>query len=270
MESNVDKEAEKRELERLLGTAKDEDRKEVIRKALASLDSPVKAQGKIASNHAHLLNAQKLPLDQVGKNFQGMRPLSARTRSQSNLEVIHEVTSSDTGRQLHHPVSTIVETNYHRMSSEEFETCTELSVEDISSITGTSYDPRFPLDKLLPDGSSGRNNRAQWISSGMVPQCIFIKLKQRMLVKQVEVGAQGVKKIFIKLSDGFRDLIPGTQMSSTSNEFLYSDKSIQCGILSSKPAIYSDGILLCVTDIDASFFSIKKISIFAEGRSKLS
>ena len=79
MESNVDKEAEKRgtskivivrilcdlfnymiELERLLGTAKDEDRKEVIRKALASLDSPVKAQGKIASNHAHLLNAQKV------------------------------------------------------------------------------------------------------------------------------------------------------------------------------------------------------------------
>ena len=48
------------ELERLLGTAKDEDRKEVIRKALASLDSPVKAQGKIASNHAHLLNAQKV------------------------------------------------------------------------------------------------------------------------------------------------------------------------------------------------------------------
>ncbi len=48
------------ELERLLGTAKDEERKEVIRKALASLDSPVKAQGKVAGNHAHLLNAQKV------------------------------------------------------------------------------------------------------------------------------------------------------------------------------------------------------------------
>jgi hypothetical protein len=99
-----------------------------------------------------------------------------------------------------------------------------LAAETTGLLSRISYN--FSISKFL--------FRALWVSTGMVPQCIYIKLKQKMSIKQVclifcvtspvlslmlvlkvEIEAPGVKKMIIKLSDGFRDLIPGTQMSST-------------------------------------------------------
>eukprot|EP01039_Chlorochromonas_danica_P001872 gene1872-2049_t len=199
-------ELQRRELSRLLGTAKDEERKDLIRQALQSLDSHEKgfSNGSEKVNphhlnpsiHASVFVNNGLPTVEV-RNAR-LRPASARRRpSMANLlDAIPESSHASNRKEI------------------------ELSVEEIAEVVSSSYDPLCPPDSLfqpnggspsspnhsvlnlpIPEDAPGLSSHARcWITTGLVPQFVSITFYEKWWIRRVQVRCQGVERLAVHVN----------------------------------------------------------------------
>jgi len=150
--SEIDElEAEKRELRRLLESAKDEDRKEVIRKSLASLDeindtyTPMNTLKSVGSS-GNLLAQGQLEI-----NSSRARPFSSTNKRRPSLSG-NSLLAIPENRTTHLSGGDLIDV--------------ELTEEDISHISSTSHDPRYPPINLFNNPDLNKNG---WVSRSNLP-----------------------------------------------------------------------------------------------------
>lgn len=141
-------EAEKRELRRLLASAKDEERKEVIRKSLAALDesdtcTPMGTLRSVGSS-GNLL-------------AQGQLETNSRTRPFSSTNKRRPSLSGNS-------LLAIPENRTTHLSGDNVSDV-DLTEEDISHISSTSHDPRYPPINLFNNPDLNKNG---WVSNNIL------------------------------------------------------------------------------------------------------
>lgn len=151
-------EAEKRELRRLFDSAKDEERKEVIRKSLAALDeindscTPMNTLRSVGSSDNLLAHGQ------VDNTLKRTRPFSSTNKRRPSL----------CGNSL-----LAIPENRTTHTSGDNVTDVELTEEDISHISSTSHDPRYPPINLFNNPELNKNG---WVSNYSLVDIFFYTL----------------------------------------------------------------------------------------------
>jgi len=227
-----EREAEKQELIRLLTTAKDEDRKEIIRNAIAALETSTSGEeptGTLQTSlsasslaslvSSRILSAGKVPLDTMSGSGRN-RPTSAQRRRPSftpAFEVVPEVgdvSYTHLSPPSHSPFllsSPLLPSPplknrmlLHRSVDRSREA--ELSQIDVESVYATCHDPQRPPMSLIPGCASKGipEVSGSWVSTGYNPQSLFIVLAGRWLVRRVSFRCEGVKRTTLTIDNSGR------------------------------------------------------------------
>lgn len=213
----VDDDMQRKELQRLLGTAKGEDRKGLIRNAIAALGtgndtltsteesasslSPLPAYNSNTSIdgsslslnylHPHLNNI--IPVEVVSTGGALKRPSSALRRP--SITSLSTLTAIPENRAIVHETLDII--------SE----C-DLVIDDIADISSSSYDCRFSPKSLFKKQSKSKSRATTnivaspsaacipgWICTGMLPQLLNICFNITWKMRRIEVTCFGVQEI---------------------------------------------------------------------------
>ena len=202
-----EREAERQELVRLLGTAKEADRREIIRNSIAALDATLNGEDSggapllsssssssllLACNGlnpaitSRILAGGKVPLDTVSGSGRN-RPTSAQRRRPSFTPAFEVVPEN---RML-----------LHRSVDRSRET--ELSQLDVDYVFATCYDPLRPPLSLVPGCASKGipEVSGSWISTGGSPQTLHVGLSQRWLVRRLSFRCEGVSRATLTIDN---------------------------------------------------------------------
>lgn len=238
---------ERNELIRLMGTAKDDYRKSIIRDSLNSLDSPDRK-----------LKPGSFEPEKLNGNFTKsppIRPISARLRrpSMNNLDVIQEEKRLSMEKSMD-------------MKGESTQAIIQL--DDVYEFSTSSFDPS--LSAWNPFNSNLSAKPSRWISTGLMPQFISIDLKLCWLIMDIRVICTGIEAVYITI-EGSITRVPMQQENSHTFSFSSSrlaessagrdTPSPTIGHGSSK--IFGDRLLLTFDKATDVFFIVEKIRIQA-------
>ena len=143
-------EAEKRELRRLLASAKDEERKEVIRKSLAALDEINDTCTPMGTLRSVGSTGNLLSQGQLETNSSRTRPFSSTNKRRPSLSG-NSLLAIPENRTTHLSGDTVSDV--------------DLTEEDISHISSTSHDPRYPPINLFNNPDLNKNG---WVSNNIL------------------------------------------------------------------------------------------------------
>lgn len=178
--SPQDVEIERNELLRLMKTAKDDERKAIIRESLLNLENsaespPVRKKSSaalLAARHNNIFETEKISSEASFLKSSPKRPASARRVSLNNLSSIKEEKT--------HSLSEI-------MGNGTRNSLTDISFDDVNEIVSSCCDPR--LSKWNP---FSKPSSSSWVSTGMTPQFISIGLKMNWQIKEVCMKCEGL------------------------------------------------------------------------------
>lgn len=202
-ESKSEIEDEKRELLRLLASAKDDERKAIIRGSLSILESSDKT---LSPSRSLLLNghetaAEKVNAEATFSKSPPIRPVSARLRrpSMNNLDIIHEE---------------------KRMLEKSFDMkdahIVELGKDDLYEINSSSIDPRFRIWNPF-DVSANR-----WVTTGFLPQFLTLDFKASWIIVEIFIYCSGLNKVTVSI-EGSINRIPLEKVNSTTFRYANSN-----------------------------------------------
>lgn len=243
----MDLEIERNELMRLMATAKNDERKAIIRDSLVSLESPegAKKKGLASASHRHhsMFETEKIATETVFHKSPPMRPMSARLRrpSMNNLDVIQEEKK--------------LSTSFENKSIDTSRSFVDVKIEDVDDISTSSYDPRQPL--WNPFSSS---SKVRWVSTGLMPQFVSISFKLSWLIVEVKIKCRGVRRATLSM-DGSVTRIPFRIENSTTLSCCTNDQADN--ITSILKESRSDKILIQFEDSTETFVTVENIYIKA-------
>lgn len=246
-----EEELQKRELERLLGTAKNKGRRDLIENALSTLDhqrvgsanSPFRPQNHISALHptshpqffGHGIQKNIMDL-KSGTAFSKTRPMSAQRRRPSltpNLDIIPENIS---------------------LARRDNETESLLTVEDYNNIfTSSSTDLRFN-PKFVVDTHNPNVKRKIWIATGLLPQFMTIILHEKWLLRKIEIKCRGVESFSVYF-DGLQEAI--TVIRENSDAFIINLSNEEHSSLATRK------LTVKFTRASQIFFSVNEVKIKA-------
>jgi len=274
-------ELQRRELLRLLDTAKDEERKKFIVKALRELDQdssntngthngddpyspPSRNQVssppyfKSRSSSRFFADDENGPLDLNPRTF--ARPSSAQTRPTSahirrpstNLDIIPE-----------HRILPFKST----IEAQEGEVL--LTLDHVSDVFTSCYDPAYPPQRVFNDPCNDRPS-GSWVGTGMAPQFLSVHLNFPWILKKIEVECLGVLSLSImavfddpstvSLSSPPPVVLPNTRTNDT---FVYVRDESRLSELERKLDLPTKNVIIRIERISEPFFGIINLNIKA-------
>mmetsp|Transcript_3394 Transcript_3394/g.5309 ORF Transcript_3394/g.5309 Transcript_3394/m.5309 type:complete len:261 (+) Transcript_3394:148-930(+) len=240
---------ERNELIRLMGTAKDDYRKAIIRDSLSSLDSPDRKYTRkkygthnVAAAHSTIYEPEKL---QCNFSKSPIRPISARLRrpSMNNLDVIQE--------EKRISMEKSIDLKDHSVSY--------IQLDDVYEFSSSSFDPGLPF--WNPFSLSNHSN-SRWVSTGMMPQFISIDLKLCWLIVDIRVTGFGIEKMSLSV-EGSANRVPMKKDNSTTFSFVSSSVMNSAEESSCPSKIFGDRVLFTFEEATDIFFAVETIRIRA-------
>jgi len=240
----MESEAQRRELQRLLKSANNGDRIDMLKKELSLLESGSTSDVGHVSPTSNSLFSNKGSADAANR----ARPMSASMRrfSFSNLSAIPE------NRAIIH----------RSLTEDDHENDVYISSDDILDICASSYDPKYELRNVF----SYDNPSVQplhWSSTGLAPQFISILFHTRWTFRKLAISCLGVDEVscIISGSRSIQGMQPGKDgalrlTKKSENVFMVSlsgDRALQ--------GVCGDKIVLLFSRVVDPFFSVRSIVI---------
>lgn len=215
---------QRRELERLLTTAKDERRKSFIENAIASLDltASTTATGGSSNEPISMKSPASLSvlhpgLKSVLRNGSDAVPFESfmATGNESTQQISAFPTSSSSSPPSKFPLQRPMSANVRRPSmtsllhaipenriilhgTVEENVEVDIAIDDIADVSSSSHDPRFPPINIFksPKLRTGRG----WMPTGLMPQVLYITFNIGWFIKSIEVTCTGVEEISVAIT----------------------------------------------------------------------
>ena len=266
LKSMADIETQRQELYRLLDSAKDFKRRSIIQKAIDGLEDKSGGVDGLGGfgNIMTTMNHSVIGLTGVAASEIGRDASLHVMQAGNNVELSPNRQVGSSGRPMSSrqrrpsigvSLDAIPENRILKQRNFERNVEVELEAQDVSDVTASSQDPRFPPTCFLL--STGKDKHV-WISTGMFPQVLTLHFKQHWTFRKIQIVADGADDVHLVVRAGTVQ-VDSVPMERLSNIFLLDVKMHQ----SDRDSLCGNQVKFILTSGSNDFVSVLGIQVVA-------